>query len=806
MIQEINMKNILLKHKLFFLIAMGAICGIIMMVATVSTLFDTSNIAFALDEDTITPSESVKATFSFVRLNDSECSVRITNKSEATYAVIPSTTIIDNNRYAVTEISVNGFASCTKLQRVTIPRSVVKINNSAFSNCPELEKVFLTNVQTIGNYAFMRCPKLSEIVIPESVSIMGAYVFRNDNTKVRIRAEQVGENWKSTWNVNNANELFELGSQYIEPIVYEPVFSKGTRAANSIESYNVASGQAYAESFYENITITVPATYNSIPINGLGEYPYEGAVCDKIVFEYSEQPINIPSNSLNGITANELIINRDVTMIDEDTGERAMNIFASSSIGTIVLPDTLPFIATSMFDSCDGLTDIKFVSPSENYYLDDNDSIVNLDRIKNLTDIGSFAFYGVNGIKSITIPNSVVNVGGGAFSSWTNEQVIYIDYQYHQQKIVDSSDEEGWQQDWNSMCNAKIIYSEYTVVFDKQGGADGSDRVSAVYDKAMPTATAPQMDGYRFLGYFTEPNGGGVQYYDSAMNSVQNWDINAPEGDTVTLYADWIKIIRVTLATSEIIITDNKASIWFESAFSMNCTVNISSNTQLLGMDGYGKIFNLNIVAQQRTTGLVLMAKDIGIQAHSDQPAINMQSSGDLYLYTYGIVNILGTTKSDGSGSSAIVCGSLYLCSTETGLLISGGDGKDGDDGTFVGENGGNGGMGVLIDNAMYVLCDNINIYAGIPGNGGNGLKQGGYGGKGAYPIAGTNENTTVYRKEGLTNVHYYKTTDGENGTNGEGINPGNNPEIYPPGVVLPKPIEGIPIPTPIPPIIGVGF
>jgi hypothetical protein len=74
-----------------------------------------------------------------------------------------------------------------------------------------------------------------------------------------------------------------------------------------------------------------------------------------------------------------------------------------------------------------------------------------------------------------------------------------------------------------------------TVTFDKATGTGGSDTVTATFDAAMPTATAPTRSGHTFGGYFTLANGGGVQYYSSTMVSLRNWDIDA----ATTLIAKW---------------------------------------------------------------------------------------------------------------------------------------------------------------------------------------------------------------------------------------------------------------------------
>ena len=75
-----------------------------------------------------------------------------------------------------------------------------------------------------------------------------------------------------------------------------------------------------------------------------------------------------------------------------------------------------------------------------------------------------------------------------------------------------------------------------TITLDQQGGTGGSTSVEVAYGCPMKAATAPTIVGYDFKGYFTEPNGGGTQYYDADMSSTHNWDINTNQN---TLYAHW---------------------------------------------------------------------------------------------------------------------------------------------------------------------------------------------------------------------------------------------------------------------------
>ncbi len=87
----------------------------------------------------------------------------------------------------------------------------------------------------------------------------------------------------------------------------------------------------------------------------------------------------------------------------------------------------------------------------------------------------------------------------------------------------------------NHTLYAQWTANTYLVTLNSQGGTGGSSSVNASYQSAMPAATPPTRTGYTFGGYYTAINGGGTQYYTSAMASARNWDLLA----ATTLYAKW---------------------------------------------------------------------------------------------------------------------------------------------------------------------------------------------------------------------------------------------------------------------------
>ena len=77
--------------------------------------------------------------------------------------------------------------------------------------------------------------------------------------------------------------------------------------------------------------------------------------------------------------------------------------------------------------------------------------------------------------------------------------------------------------------------STYTIVFDRQGGTGGTDRLSVTYGQTLPSITMPTRQGYTFGGYYLGKNGASTQYFTSTGAPTRTWD----RTENTTLYAKW---------------------------------------------------------------------------------------------------------------------------------------------------------------------------------------------------------------------------------------------------------------------------
>lgn len=433
--------------------------------------------------------------FMFTKTNDSECSVRLKDKT-LSLAVIPDTAVIDGKEYTVTSIYANGFASATNLKKVRLPETLKIINQSAFANCKSLKSITLPGIERIGANAFASTG-LEYLIIPETVNKVAQTILRNCDTQVYIRADlpesaTFPTGWVSNWNAYNNNQDVEYSSKFIPDIEFREITGTlySDDSSDFVVGYEVEEFQPFVEKNIikdengEDFALHIPATYNGSPVIGIANSAFYGNSIPKIIIGYSQEPITIGSSAFEFFEGNTVIINRDVILEDigwDDNGDEVLvdseSLFAGSNVAYVALPDSITALGNYAFMNCSSLQDIQFISPKEIGYDEElkmltninSTRIVQLPENEQFTTLGADVFSGITLINELYIPQNVKNVGSNILTGWNNSEVgqtVFIDYENENSlPLYDEITNSGWNADWKSGCEEDVIEYMTTQTF-----------------------------------------------------------------------------------------------------------------------------------------------------------------------------------------------------------------------------------------------------------------------------------------------------------------------------------------------------
>ncbi len=456
---------------------------------------------------------------------------------------------------SVTSIGSYAFHGCANLTSVAIPDSVTSIGSEAFYGCSGLTSVTIPDsVTSIGYYAFYGCSGLTSVTIRNSVTSIEAKAFYGCHglTAVTIPACVC----QSTM-----SNVFPAAYQQITDVT----ICEGVKTIGEQTFYNCRGLKSVAipESV---ILVESNAFYNcsnlaSVHIHDLVAW------CN---ISFKDNPFPFHRLILDGVEVTELTIPQGVSNIRTHAFNNCYN------LKSLDIPDYVTSIESRAFENCKGLVSCNIgkglesigegpeghaafanaytltafsVDPDNPNFKTENGALYTKDgkelvafpagcrgefAVPNgVEKIWAGAFCGAFDLKLLILPDSLSEIGQGVLSGCTSLADVYIPARF-----------KGNESFYSKPSKCTFHYErplDRTLTLDGQGGVVETVTIHPTYCEAMPKVSVPTREGYRFGGYFSEPNGGGVQYYNAKGESCRTWDSLT----VTTLYALWLDMDAV---------------------------------------------------------------------------------------------------------------------------------------------------------------------------------------------------------------------------------------------------------------------
>ena len=315
-------------------------------------------------------------------------------------------------------IGSEAFEGCTGLRSVTIPDGVQKIGERAFEGCEHLTSIYIpSSVQFVASDAFNGCINLDTIIVAEDNPWFASSDENNaiieTSTKTLVRGSRSVKNLQG---IEKIGDYAFYGCKIEEMEIPDGVTSIGRYAF---------------EECTELRKVIIPVSVTSI-----GDSVHEDVFGDcrllsSIVVELGNK-IYDSRKSCNAIiktSENRLISGSSSTIIPNGVTEIApWSFWGRSNLSRIVIPRTVKSISSGAFADCSGLQEIKVNRRNPVYDSRKNSNAIIISSSNTLhtgccrttipseiTSIGKYAFYGMNGMASMILPENIESIKDYAF-------------------------------------------------------------------------------------------------------------------------------------------------------------------------------------------------------------------------------------------------------------------------------------------------------------------------------------------------------------------------------------------------------
>lgn len=315
---------------------------------------------------------------------------------------------LDLSELNIEELPSGFFHNKTNLNKLTLPNTLLSIEDNAFEGCSHLG---------------------GTMIIPENCTSIGKRAFYGLNFSKLICNGVVNIHEEAFMNCSQLKDV---------PLVSGTTVGTNAFTSTAIEELYVPSNTKIGDNAFNNITlnkVTFDGGGQEIGDNAFGDrvesYTFYGSV--KSIGKFAHLVDNIYVDNINTwcllpfihpIITNNLYISgekaKDIVIPDEIKSLRKYLFYECKSIETIKLPNEIVEIPERAFKGCSSLEKVSL--PSKLLIIGDSAfaqciAIQQIVLPMSLTSVGDYAFTGCCSIQDIQLPSSLTSLGDYSLSA-----------------------------------------------------------------------------------------------------------------------------------------------------------------------------------------------------------------------------------------------------------------------------------------------------------------------------------------------------------------------------------------------------
>ena len=294
------------------------------------------------------------------------------------------------------------FADCKNLTRVVLPSSLTKIGAYAFYGCENLTDIDLSRIVQFNDFSFAGTPLIS-VTLSSDLDHVGAGVFAGcmQLENIAVRVGNTGYSSVSGVLYNEDNEIV--------------CYPGGLEPAGGV--LTITGGMGVGDGAFAGCT-RISEVVIEEGVTSIGEYAFYDSAITKVTLPSTLTEIKDYAFAYSDIT--EIVLPESLTTIREDA-------FAYSALKSITVPASVTTMETRVFEGS-ALENVTLQTTTFGTYMFSGcGQLATVNLAEGTESLSGWMFENCSKLTTISLPDSLTKIGAGSFAGTGLTSFVFDD-------------------------------------------------------------------------------------------------------------------------------------------------------------------------------------------------------------------------------------------------------------------------------------------------------------------------------------------------------------------------------------------